>query len=387
MSKQTARIDWVQRECRLLAELREEIAQTRPFDGMTIGASIHLEPKTAALVRTLQAGGADVIATGNLNSTQPETVAYLRGHGVRVVGGMTRDRAERARHIDVVLDATPDLLLDNGGDMFLRYLERPYDGLLGGTEETTSGRQVLEPRRWDLAMPVLVINDSPIKAFAENEHAVGQSVLESYLRFTNRITNGERVVVIGYGWCGRGVAANFRQARAQVTVVDADPVACLRALLDGFATAPLAEALPSADLVVSVTGGGTTLGAEQAALLHDGAILANAGHEPDEIAVAELEAIPGVRATTSLPDVRSLTFEDGRTVHVLGSGHMVNLSGPGALGNSIQSMDLGFSMQTRCLEWVATGKVDAHACVVPVPRAVDVEIATRYLALKARSRR
>ena len=378
----TARLAWVDQECRLLAGIRAEFAQTRPFDGITIGSAIHLEPKTAALVRTLQAGGADVIATGNLNSTQPATVEYLRAHGVRVVGAATRDRAERARHIDAILDAKPDVLLDNGGDMFLRYLERPYDGLLGGTEETTSGRQVLEPRRADLDMPILVINDSPIKAFGENEHAVGQSCLESYMRFTNRITNGERVVVIGYGWCGRGVAKNFRNAHCQVTVVDVDPVACLRALFDGYRTAPLAQALADADLVVTVTGGGKTIGAAEIGLLRDGAILANAGHEPDEIDMTEIEAAPGVEARTTLPDVRSITQPSGRTVHVLGAGHMFNLSGPGALGNSIQSMDLGFSMQSRCLEWVATGRVDARSCVVPVPREIDVEIAQRYLALK-----
>lgn len=380
----TARLAWVDQECRLLAEIRDEFAQTRPFAGLTIGSAIHLEPKTAALVRTLQSGGADVIATGNLNSTQPATVAYLRAHGVRVVGGVTRDHVERAHRIDEILDAKPDVLLDNGGDMFLRFLERPYDGLLGGTEETTSGRQVLVPRRAELNLPILVINDSPIKAFGENEHGVGQSCLESYLRFTNRITNGERVVVIGYGWCGRGVARNFGNAHCQVTVVDADPVACLRALFDGYRTAPLTEALVDADLVITVTGGGKTLGAAEVALLRDGAILANAGHEPDEIDLAEIEAVPGAFAATTLPDVRSITGPTGRTVHVLGAGHMFNLAGPGALGNSIQAMDLGFSMQSRCLEWVATGRVDARSCVVPVPREIDVEIARSYLALKRR---
>jgi len=380
----TARLTWVDDECRLLAGIREEYAQTRPFDGVVIGSAIHLEPKTAALVRTLQSGGADVIATGNLNSTQPATVAYLQARGVRVVGGMTRDRALRAQHIDEILDAKPDVLLDNGGDMFLRYLERPYAGLLGGTEETTSGRQVLEPHRAELNLPILVINDSPIKAFGENEHGVGQSCLEAYMRFTNRITNGERVVVIGYGWCGRGVAQKFRNSHCQVTVVDTDPVACLRALFDGHRTAPLAEALADADLVITVTGGGKTIGAAEIALLRDGAILANAGHEPDEIDMAEIEAASGTSAATTLPDIRSITGPTGRTVHVLGAGHMFNLAGPGALGNSIQAMDLGFAMQSRCLEWVATGRVTAESCLVPVPREIDVAVARAYLALKRR---
>lgn len=378
----TARIAWVEGECRLLTDIRAEFAQTRPFEGMVIGSAIHLEPKTAALVRTLQAGGADVVATGNLNSTQPATVEYLRAKGVRVIGGVTRDRAERAEHLDSILDAKPDLLLDNGGDLFLRYLQRPYDGLIGGTEETTSGRQVLEPHRAELNMPVLVINDSPIKSFGENEHAVGQSCLESYMRFTNRITNGERVVVVGYGWCGRGVARNFRSANCQVTVVDADPVKCLQAVFDGYRSAPLRQALADADLVITVTGGGKSIGAAEVELLPDGAILANAGHEPDEIDVAEIESVPGATAATTLPDVRSVTLPSGHTIHILGAGHMFNLAGPTALGNSIQSMDLGFSMQARCLEWVATRRVDARSCVVPVPREIDVQIAQSYLALK-----
>lgn len=377
-----ARIAWVDEQCRLMAGIREEIAQTRPFDGLTIGSAIHLEPKTAALVATLRAGGAEVVATGNLGSTQPGTVEHLRASGVRVVGEPTRDRAVRARHIDEVLDAEPQLLLDNGGDLFLRYLERPYAGLLGGTEETTSGRQVLEPHRAALGLPVLVINDSPIKAFAENQHGVGQSVLESYLRFTNRITHGERVVVVGYGWCGRGVADTFRNARSQVTVVDADPVMCLRALMDGFRTTSLETALADADVVITVTGGGRVLGPEHTDLLRDGVILANAGHEPDEIDLAAIEAQTGATACETLPDVRSVTFADGRTVHVLGSGHMVNLAGPGARGNSIQSMDIGFSLQTLCLAQVSTGAVGPQDCVVPVPRAVDVAVAEGYLALK-----
>ena len=232
----STRINWVREHCRLLRGIADEFRQTRPFDGLTIGTGIHLEAKTVALLLTLRDGGARLISTGNLNTTQPDAVDRLRAEGVTVIGGPTKDSQVHAGYLAEVLDAEPDLILDNGGDLFARYLDRPYQGLIGGTEETTSGRMRLEPLRAQLRRPILVINDSPIKQFAENEHAVGQSSVESFLRMTNRVTNGEQVTVFGYGACGRGVAASFRRAYARVSVVDVDPVTRLRAHLDGFGT-------------------------------------------------------------------------------------------------------------------------------------------------------
>lgn len=376
------RIDWVAARCRLLAQIGAEFETTRPFAGLTIGTGIHLEPKTVALLLTLQRGGAGVVATGNLSSTQPAAVDYLRAHGITVIGGVTQDPAVRAGHLDEVLDAHPDLLLDNGGDLFARYLERPYDGLRGGTEETTSGRMRLVGMRGQLAMPILVINDSPIKQFAENRHAVGQSVIESLLRITNATTNGRRATVFGYGACGRGVALNFRNNHALTSVVEVDPVVRLEALLDGFAVPERAAALRSADFVVTVTGAEHVVTAADLPHLRDGAVLLNAGHFPVEIDVPGMLADPSVTSVETSDDgITTLNLADGRRVHVLANGHMVNLSGPRPLGNSIESMDLGFSLQARCLEAVATGRVGADACVVPVPRPIDEQVADAYLAL------
>ena len=249
-----SRIDWVAAGCRLLAATAEEFRRTQPFAGLAIGTAIHLEPKTAALLMTLKAGGARLIATGNLNSTQPETVAWLGRQGIAVVGEQTTDASAHDRFLDAILAEQPDLLLDNGGDLFARVAERPYARLRGGTEETTSGRMRLAPLREKLKLPILVINDSPIKQFAENRHAVGQSLFESFMRFTNRSTNGKRVTVFGYGACGKGVAACFRNAFSVVSVVDIDPVTTLEAHLDGFAT-PLREtAIRNADVLITVTG-------------------------------------------------------------------------------------------------------------------------------------
>lgn len=378
----TSRIDWVTSSCRLLAGIADEFRDSRPFEGMTIGTGIHLEPKTAVLLRALLEGGARVISTGNLNSTQTDTVNYLREHGVEVVGSQTRDENTHDGELSKVLDAKPELILDNGGDLFIRYLENPYQGLLGGTEETTSGRMRLEKRRDDLSLPILVINDSPIKQFAENEHAVGQSVFESFMRITNRSTQGKRVVVFGYGACGRGIAANFRSASSLVSVVDTDPVTLLNACLDGFDVQVRGKALRAADIVITATGAERVVHAEDLAQLKDDVILANAGHFPFEIDVVGLLNDPSVLSVApSTPGLQTLLTRDGRRIHLLGEGHMVNLAGPNPLGNSIESMDLGFALQARCLEAIATGKVDPLGVVVPVPSQIDELVATAYLNL------
>jgi adenosylhomocysteinase len=280
-----------------------------------------------------------------------------------VIGMPTSDPVEHDAYLRELIHARPQLLLDNGGDLFVRYLEEPYDGLLGGTEETTSGRMRLEPLRDRINLPLLVINDSPIKQFAENRHAVGQSVLESFIRITNKSTNGKRVTVFGYGACGKGVAANFRNAYSVVSVVERDPVARLEAMLDGFLVPDRDDALRSADVVITVTGAEGVVTAADLPLLKDGAILANAGHFPREIDAVGITAAAEGRVT------------------VLTDGHMVNLAGPRPLGNSIESMDLGFALQTRCLEAVALGTVGPEACVVPVPREIDESVAAAFVAL------
>jgi adenosylhomocysteinase len=379
----STRIDWVGEHCRLLRSISAEFKDTLPFRGLTIGTGIHLEAKTVALILTLRDGGARLVSTGNLNTTQPEAVQVLTAEGVTVIGGPTKDRDLHDRYLGEVIAARPDLILDNGGDLFATYLDAPYDGLRGGTEETTSGRMRLGPLRDRLKVPILVINDSPIKQFAENEHAVGQSSLESYLRFTNRVTNGEQVTVFGYGACGRGVAASFRGARARVTVVDADPVIRLRAHLDGFSTPAREQAIASADFIITVTGARHVLTAADLPLLRDGVILANAGHFPLEIDVEAMAGSPEVAGIREYADdLMTLELRDGRRIHVISRGHMFNLAGPRPLGNSIESMDLGFALQARCLEAVATGAVDASSCVVPVPGPIDAAIATSYLDRK-----
>jgi adenosylhomocysteinase len=381
-SETKTRIDWIASSCRLLQATAAEFAGSQPFAGLMIGTAIHLEPKTAALLTTLQAGGARIVATGNLNSTQPATIAYLAERGVQVIGEQTTDSDAHGRFLDAILGEKPDLLLDNGGDLFARVAQRSYPELRGGTEETTSGRARLAPLREAIKVPVLVINDSPIKQFAENRHAVGQSLFESYMRFTNRSTNGKRVTVFGYGACGRGTAACFRNAYSVVSVVDVNPVTNLEAHLDGFATPLREQAIRNADIIVTVTGAPDVVTASDLALLKDGVILINGGHLPHEIDFAAVAADKSVVATTHYPSegVETFRLADGRTIHMLGAGHMANLAGPRPLGNSVESMDLGFTLQARCLERVARGIGPGH-CVVPVPADIDAAVASAYLAL------
>jgi adenosylhomocysteinase len=231
-----------------------------------------------------------------------------------------------------------------------------------------------------------VINDSPIKQFAENRHAVGQSSVESFMRLTNMATNGRRVVVLGYGGVGKGLAINFRNNHAQVAVLERDPVLRMEAYWDGFAVPDRETALSSADIVVTATAATGVIGAPDLELLPSGAILVNVGHLPVEIDVPGIAASPLVASREAADDgITTFHLKDGRAIHLLTDGHMVNLAGPRPLGNSIESMDIGFSLQVRCLEAVATGQVGAESCVVPVPRQIDESVSRAYVELANRA--
>ncbi len=381
-TKHNSRIDWVGNNCRLLKKTAEEFKKTLPFKGLSIGTTIHLEPKTAELLLTLQSGGAKVISTGNLNSTQLTTVEYLRSRGIEVLAEQTKDPKRHAVFLDEIFNRQPDIILDNGGDLFARFADHPYSKLLGGTEETTSGRVRLMPMRNRINKPVLVINDSPIKQFAENRHAVGQSVFESFMRFTNRLTNGRHVTVLGYGSCGKGIAACFRNAYSVVSVVDTNPVVTLEAFMDGFLTPIRDSAISNADIIITVTGAKNIITAADLKLFKDGVIIANAGHFPWEVDVTGIEGSGEVKEQITYEDeITTWILSNGSKVHLLGRGHMVNLSGTRPLGNTIESMDLGFTLQCRCLEAVALGKVGVESCVVPVPSFIDSLVASDFLEL------
>ncbi len=379
----------------MLAEIRSELQQTTPFAGHRIGMSLHLEPKTAVLLETLAAGGAEIVATGNHGSTQDDVVAALRETGMTLFGRRDDSIEQHHTNIAAVLDSNPDMLLDNGGDLAAGIVARDAAAhVIGGTEETTSGGLRL---RGELAgrvpFPMIVINDSMLKAIGENRHGVGQSVLESFMRITNVMVPGRHVLVIGYGWCGRGIAESFRALGAQVAVAEVDELKGFEAALDGFRVGSTAELLGWADVVITATGQPGVLNAADFAHLRDGVILANSGHFPWEIDVPALHAA-STGSRTIADALERIDLPDGRHVILLAEGRMVNLAGRDPKGNSLEAMDLGFMLQVLSLERVATvhdaaghdstaHDSTAHALLAgpqPVPRDIERRIARAFLS-------
>lgn len=378
-----ARVDWIRSRMGLLADVRREFAATRPFAGRRIGMSLHVEPKTAVLVETLAAGGAELVGTGNLGSTQDDVVAYLNTlPGITIVGRRSDPLEQHERNVAAVLDAAPDILLDNGGDLAAGIVERGLGGrIIGGTEETTSGGDRLRGElHGRVPFPVIVINDSLLKAIGENKHAVGQSAVESFMRITNAMVPGRRFVVFGYGWCGRGVAHYLRALGGKVAVVDVDELKAFEATLDGFRVGTGDAFAEWGDVFVTATGRPGVLGYDLIERMHDGAILGNIGHVPWEIDVPALRE-NAVARTRIVDALDRFDLSSGRHVVLLAEGRMFNLAGSEPKGNSLESMDLGFLLQSLSLERIATRASELAPGAQPVPDDIDRTIARRMMAI------
>lgn len=375
-----ARVAWIRSRMTLLAQARDDFATTRPFAGHRIGMSLHLEPKTAVLLETLLAGGAEIVATGNHGSTQDDIVAFLREQGMTVHGTRDDTLEQHHRNVAAVWAAKPTILLDNGADLAaLAAAEDPRPELIGGTEETTSGgirlRDELAGR---IPFPVIVINDSLLKAIGENRHAVGQSVVESVMRITNLMIPGRRFVVAGYGWCGRGIAQYLRALGGKVAVVEIDELKAFEAAMDGFRVDTIDALAGWGEFFLTATGHPGILTESFFEKVADGAVLANAGHFPWEIDVPALRAM--ATGGHQLDDaIERIDLPGGRHVILLADGRMMNLAGREPKGNSIQSMDLGFLLQSLSLERVATGAGTLTPGAQPVPEDIDREIARRMV--------
>ncbi len=387
-----ARIAWIRSRMPLLAAVREQFAADQPFADHRIGMSLHLEPKTAVLLETLQAGGAEIVATGNHGSTQDDIVAFLRDLGMTVHGRRADTLDDHHANVAAVDAAKPSILLDNGADLAALAAARidpaavaagdatGGTGIIGGTEETTSGGLRLRTElAGALPFPIIVINDSLLKAIGENKHAVGQSVVESIMRITNLRISGRRFVVAGYGWCGRGIAQYLRAMGGKVAVADTDELKAFEAAWDGYRVGDLVDLAGWAEVVITATGHPDVVTAPVIDALADGAVLANAGHFPWEIDVPYMYAQAATRTTLD-EAIERIDLPDGRHVILLAEGRMMNLAGREPKGNSIEAMDLGFLLQALSLERIARSAAALPAGAQPVPDDIEREIARRMLA-------
>jgi adenosylhomocysteinase len=349
----------------VLRSIRERFAAARPLEGLRVAACLHVTAETACLVRALEAGGAQVaLCAANPLSTQ-DGVAEALGSPAR--RGQPPD-------LEGALDPLPQVTLDDGADLIaLLHETGRADALLGGTEETTTG--LVRVRRLDLRCPVVAVNEARTERLFNDHYGTGQSALDGILRATNLLIAGKTIAVLGYGETGRGIADRARGAGAQVIVCEVDPMRALEARMEGYEVMPAREAAARGDVFVTVTGSRDVLRAEHFARMKDGAVLANAGHFDVEIALGELrEAAADVREV--LPLVETHTLADGRRLHLLASGRVVNLAA--GEGHPAEIMDLSFANQALAVEYLAAG--DLPAGVHPVPLDIDREIARLKLA-------
>jgi len=379
-----ARIGWAERSMPVLGGIAARFAAGQPLAGLRIAACLHVTAETAVLVGALRAGGAQVfLAASNPLSTQDDIAAALQTSGAAVVYARAGDLALYGEHIERALDAGPDLVVDDGGDLMeALHTQRPdlLGKVAGGCEATPAG--VIRLHRMasegTLAFPAVAADSTGTRLMLDSTHGTGQSVIDGLLRATNILLAGRTVVVAGFGWCGRGIAQRVRGLGAQVIVTEVDPVRALDAVMQGYRVLPMSAAAPLGEVFITATGSRDVIGAAHLAAMRDGAILANAGHFDVEI---DVRALAGL-AVSVLPEVRPHTDEyvlaDGRRLLLLAEGRIVNLVA--AEGNPASVMDVAFAGQALVLAWLARSHESLLPGVHPVPPEIDDEVARLALA-------
>jgi adenosylhomocysteinase len=373
------RIEWAGGEMPVLALIRERFEKERPLEGIRIGACLHVTTETANLMETLQAGGADVaLCASNPLSTQDDVAAALcEQSGIAVFAIKGEDTETFFRHIDSVLDRHPQITMDDGADMVSVLHRQRTDQIpeiLGGTEETTTGVIRLRAMAAEGALryPIVSVNDADTKHLFDNRFGTGQSTIDAILRSTNLLLAGRNFVVCGYGMCGRGVASRARGMGAKVIVTEVNPVMALEAAMEGYQVMSLRDAARIGDIFVTVTGDTSVIRREHMELMKDGAVLANSGHFDVEIDKPGLESLAtGVRRVREFVDEYRLG--DGRRIHLLGEGRLVNLSA--AEGHPAAVMDMSFANQALAAEWVVREAEGLRPAVYEVQPELDAEVA------------
>lgn len=373
------RIDWAEREMPVLRQIKERFAKEKPFKGVRMSACLHVTAETANLMRTLQAGGADVVLTAsNPLSTQDDVAASLVHHDeVPVYAIKGEDNTTYYSHLNAALDHKPNITMDDGADLvgtIHKSRRELLDGIVGGTEETTTGVIRLRAMAADkmLNFPVIAVNDAMTKHFFDNRYGTGQSTLDGIIRATNVLLAGKVFVVAGYGWCGRGLADRARGMGANVIVTEVDPLKALEAVMDGFRVMPMLEAAKIGDFFCTVTGDLNVIDDHDFVVMKDGAIVANSGHFNCEINIPALEAM-SVKKSLVRPFVERYEMKDGRYIHLLGEGRLINLAS--AEGHPASVMDMSFANQALAAEFMMKNASKLEKMVYSVPEEIDKEIA------------
>ena len=380
------KIDWVRSYMPILNAIEKEFREAKPFDGMKIAMSIHLEAKTAYLAEVLMAGGAKVQVTGcNPLSTQDDVAAALAEEGFVVNAHHGASDEQYREDLVRTLDFHPDLLIDDGGDLIslLHGACREYgDNLIGGCEETTTGihRLLARERAGLLDYPMMDVNDADCKHLFDNRYGTGQSTLDGIMNATNLIIAGKTVVVAGYGWCGKGFAMRAKGMGAVVVVTEIDPIKALEATMDGFTVLPMREAAKVGDLFVTLTGCRDVLTREHFEVMKDGALLANSGHFDVEINKEDLAAL-ATEIRERKPNIRGYRMADGRILNLLADGRLVNLAAGN--GHPAEIMDMSFGIQAKSLEYLAKTRGTLEKKVYAVPAEIDKAVATIKLAAES----
>ena len=376
------KIDWVKAHMPVLRSIEKDFIETKPFKDLKVALSIHLEAKTAYLCTVLAAGGAEMYVTGsNPLSTQDDVAAALAHNGLNVFAWYNATSEEYMAHLREVIKVSPDVIIDDGGDL-VNLIHNEYPELLpkvmGGCEETTTGiiRLVSMHKDGELKFPMIAVNNAKCKYLFDNRYGTGQSVWDGINRTTNLIVAGKTVVVAGYGWCGKGVAMRAKGLNAQVVITEIDPIKAMEARMDGFDVMEMTEAAKIGDFFVTVTGCKDVITKDAFKNMKDGAICCNAGHFNVEINIPDLEEL-AVEIKPQRNNIMGYTLANGNTISIIAEGRLVNLAAGD--GHPAEIMDMSFSIQALCAEYIVENHDKLTVGVVDVPEEIDRKVALRKL--------
>lgn len=376
------KIDWVRGNMPLLNSIEEEFSATKPFAGLKVALSVHLEAKTAYLCKVLAAGGAEMYVTGsNPLSTQDDVAAALVHDGLNVFAWYNATAEEYHHHTTKVIEVGPNIIIDDGGDLVnLIHNEYPQliPNVIGGCEETTTGiiRLISMNKDKKLKFPMVLVNDADCKHLFDNRYGTGQSVWDGINRTTNLIVAGKNVVVAGYGWCGKGVAMRAKGLGASVIVTEINPIRAMEAVMDGFKVMPMVEAAKIGDFFVTVTGCRDVICEDSFYNMKDGTICCNAGHFDVEVDVAKLREI-AVETKLARNNIMGYKLKNGNWIYVIAEGRLVNLAAGD--GHPAEIMDMSFAIQALSALHLVKNKGKFDDMVINVPKEVDYEVATRKI--------